>query len=156
MDDVVKFMADMNAHLDALKYTFWAVELRETGELIGFIGLKKPDFFKPFDALFMPTVEIGWRLGSQYWGKGYAIEGAYAAAFYGFNFLDLQEIVAYTVPANVKSRAVMERIGMKRDFSGDFAHPNLPTDHPLSQHVLYRAINHGYEEDKNKNRGNFN
>lgn len=90
---------------------------------------------------FSPAVEIGWRLGSEYWGKGLATEGAKAVLNYGFKKCGLKEIVSFTVPANVRSIRVMEKIGMKRDLAGDFHHPKLPKDHPLSLHVLYR-VNH--------------
>ncbi len=91
-----------------------------------------------WQAHFTPAVEIGWRLGSKNWGKGYATEGAKAALEYGFKNCGLSEIVSFTVPNNERSIAVMERIGMKRDLEGDFAHPKLEVEHPLSKHVLYR------------------
>jgi len=81
---------------------------------------------------------VGWRLGSRYWGNGYATEGAKASLDYGFKQCGLKEIVSFTVPANVRSIRVMEKIGLKRDLNGDFAHPKLPIDHPLSRHILYR------------------
>jgi len=127
----------MNKLNDEYGYTFWAVELKETGELIGFVGLKYVDLGLDFT----PAVEIGWRLGSQFWGKGYATEGAKAALDYGFNKLGLKEIISFTVPANKSSINVMKKIGMQRDLDGDFAHPKLAAGHPLSKHVLYRIKN---------------
>lgn len=115
------------------EFGLWAATLK-TGELIGYIGLNIPSF----KASFTPCVEIGWRLGSAFWGKGYATEGARAVLEYGFTQLKLKEIVAFTVPANIRSIRIMEKIGMKRDLNSDFYHPNLPKDHPLSLHVLYR------------------
>jgi RimJ/RimL family protein N-acetyltransferase len=58
---------------------------------------------------------------------------------YGFHTIGLKEIVAFTAPQNVRSRAVMKRIGMTCDAQGDFNHPLLPEGHPLQRHVLYRA-----------------
>ncbi|HAT3869049.1 GNAT family N-acetyltransferase [Legionella pneumophila serogroup 2] len=133
-EQINDFMQYQNQQLETRGYMLWAVELQDTGELIGFTGLNY--FDKP--AHFSPAVEIGWRLGSQYWGFGYATEGALAALDYGFNHLGLNEIVAFTVPDNLRSRKVMERIGMTHDVDGSFAHPKLPTDHHLSKHVLYR------------------
>ena len=104
------------------------------GELIGFIGLN----YTEWQSHFTPAVEIGWRLSSQHWNKGYATEGAKAALQFGFNQCALQEIVSFTVPANIRSIRVMEKIGLSRDIKGDFAHPKLPADHPLSKHILYR------------------
>jgi RimJ/RimL family protein N-acetyltransferase len=80
-------------------------------------------------------VEVGWRLASEFWGQGYATEGALAAVAFGFGPLALKEIVSFTVPENVRSRRVMERLNMTRDPSEDFEHPTQP-DRRL--HVLYR------------------
>jgi RimJ/RimL family protein N-acetyltransferase len=113
---------------------YFAAELKASDELVGFIGMKRQDFAAPFT----PCFEIGWRLGSGFWGQGLATEGARAVLAYGFGELGLDEIVSFTVPANVRSRRVMDRIGMTRDADGDFEHPALPSGHPLSRHVLYR------------------
>jgi ribosomal-protein-alanine N-acetyltransferase len=83
-------------------------------------------------------VEVGWRFRPQFWGRGYATEAARLALDYGFNTLQLPEIVSFTAMGNQRSRRVMERIGMQRDFAGDFAHPRIPEGHPLRSHVLYR------------------
>lgn len=138
MEQVNDFIPAVNRHQEELGYTSWAACLKETDELIGFIGLNYTDFFAKFDSHFTPAVEVGWRLGSQYWGKGFATEGAYASLDYGFKHCALKEIVSFTVPANIRSIRVMEKIGLKRDINGDFAHPKLSADHPLSQHILYR------------------
>ena len=113
---------------------YLAAEVKATGELAGFVGLKYQDAGLPF----APCHEVGWRLAARYWGQGLASEGARAVLRYGFAALGLDEIVSFTVPDNVRSRRVMERLGMVRDPGGDFAHPALPADHPLSRHVLYR------------------
>ncbi|MDJ0843293.1 GNAT family N-acetyltransferase [Crocosphaera sp.] len=113
-------------------YSFWAVELIENETLIGLMGLSIPKF----DSFFTPCVEIGWRLAYDYWGKGYATEGAKASLNYGFHELGLSEIVSFTVPQNIRSRRVMERIGMH--YVGEFNHPLLPKTHPLEKHVLYK------------------
>jgi len=113
----------------------FAVELLDTGTFIGFIGLSVP----AFDAHFMPAVEIGWRLGFEYWGRGLASEGARAALEFAFNDVGLEQVVSFTVPANLRSRRVMERLGMTHDPADDFEHPRLSEGHPLRHHVLYRA-----------------
>lgn len=134
MQQVTDFMRYMNSQFDEIGMALWAVEEKSTGKLMGYIG------FDPikWEAPFGQTNEIAWRLGSEFWGKGYATEGAKAVLEYGFNKRGLKEVVSFTVPANVRSLRVMEKIGMKRDFAADFAHPKLPADHPLSLHVLYR------------------
>ncbi len=91
-----------------------------------------------FEAHFTPCVEIGWRLAHEYWGRGYATEAARAALDFGFHRLELKEIVSFTVPANRRSRSVMERIGMTHSPNDDFEHPLLPHGHPLRHHVIYR------------------
>jgi RimJ/RimL family protein N-acetyltransferase len=115
-------------------FGFWAVEAPGVADLVGFIGLAVPSFEAPFT----PCVEIGWRLAREHWGHGYATEGAGAALAFGFETLALQEIVAFTVPANIASRRVMGRLGMRRSPADDFEHPSLRDGHPLRSHVLYR------------------
>lgn len=112
----------------------FAVELVETGAFIGFIGLSIP----AFEAHFTPAVEIGWRLAFENWGKGLATEGARAVLNHAFNEVGLEQVVSFTVPANLRSRAVMERIGMMHHSADDFEHPGLPEGHPFRRHVLYR------------------
>jgi len=112
----------------------FAVEVLDTGSFIGFVGLSVP----AFDAHFMPAVEIGWRLAFEYWGKGLATEGARTALGFGFHDLGLEDVVSFTVPANQRSRRVMDKLGMTHDPRDDFDHPNLPEGHSLRRHVLYR------------------
>jgi RimJ/RimL family protein N-acetyltransferase len=113
----------------------WAVELQATQEFIGFVGLHMPQVELPFS----PCVEVGWRLAAAHWGKGYATEAAQAALQVGFEVLELDEIVSFTAMGNVRSQAVMKRLGMT--FSGTFEHPTLPVGHELRQHCLYRLTN---------------
>jgi RimJ/RimL family protein N-acetyltransferase len=125
----------IEAHFAKHGYGFWAVELVGVAPFIGFVGLAVPRI----EAHFTPCVEIGWRLAPQFWGQGIAVEAALAALKYGFEMLQLKEIVAYTVTANTKSRRVMEKLGMTHDPQDDFDHPSLPEGHPLRRHVLYRV-----------------
>jgi ribosomal-protein-alanine N-acetyltransferase len=128
------FIARIQAHFAQHGFGFWAVEAPGIAPLIGLAGLARP----VFEAPFTPCVEIGWRLAREHWGKGYATEAAHAAIRFGFEQLGLGEIVAFTVPGNLRSRAVMERIGMTRSAEDDFDHPSLPEGHRLRRHVLYR------------------
>ncbi|MGZ3711529.1 MAG: GNAT family N-acetyltransferase [Bdellovibrionota bacterium] len=121
------------AHFEQYGFGPWAVELKSTGALLGFTGLMCPKF----ETSFTPCVEVGWRLAREYWGRGIATEAARAALAFGFQ-AGLQEIVSFTVAANIRSLAVMERLGMKRDLRGNFDHPRVPEGHPLRPHVLYR------------------
>jgi RimJ/RimL family protein N-acetyltransferase len=122
------------SHFQRHEFGPFAAELLESKSFIGFIGLSVP----AFDAHFMPAVEIGWRLAFEYWGKGLATEGARAVLSYGFDVLGLEQIVSFTVPANVRSRRVMEKLGMTHDTRDDFDHPRLAEGHRLRRHVLYR------------------
>ena len=122
------------AHFDRHGFGPFAVELLENQFFIGFIGLSIPNF----DAPFMPAVEIGWRLAFDFWGSGLATEGARAVIRYAFEDLSLDSLVSFTVPENLRSRRVMEKLGMTHDPADDFDHPRLPEGHPMRQHVLYR------------------
>jgi RimJ/RimL family protein N-acetyltransferase len=131
------FAGHAQAEIARRGWGLWAAELRASGELIGAIGLAVPSF----EARFTPCVEVMWRLKAASWGNGYATEGARACLRFAFETLALSEVVSFTVPANTRSWAVMERIGMRRDAGGDFDHPRLPVGHPLRAHVLYRLKN---------------
>lgn len=117
-----------------LGYGFWALELPGEVSFGGFVGLSSPTWEAPFT----PCVEVGWRLAPELWGRGLATEAAKAVLRLGFERYGLKEILSFTVPANVRSRRVMERIGMARDPDGDFDHPRVPEGNPLRRHVLYR------------------
>jgi RimJ/RimL family protein N-acetyltransferase len=117
----------------------WAVEVLGVAPFIGFVGLSIPRF----QAHFTPCVEIGWRIAAQYWNCGYATEAARGALRAGFEVFQLKEIVSLTVPANLASRRVMEKIGMRHDEADDFDHPSFPDGHPLKRHVLYRILRFG-------------
>jgi RimJ/RimL family protein N-acetyltransferase len=127
-------IARVQNHFNRHGFGFYAAEFRENETFIGFVGLNIPSF----DAPFMPAVEIGWRLAFDFWGRGLATEGARAVIDHAFKTLGLTSLVSFTVPANMRSRRVMEKLGMVHDSTGDFDHPNLPVGHPLQRHVLYR------------------
>lgn len=129
------------AGMERRGFGLWAVEVPGVAEFIGFTGLSVPGFEAPFT----PCVEIGWRLAAAHWGRGYATEAADAALAHAFGPLGLREVVAFTVPANRRSRAVMERLGMTHAPAEDFDHPNLPEGHPIRPHVLYRIDRAGWE-----------
>jgi RimJ/RimL family protein N-acetyltransferase len=121
-------------HIHTNGFGLFAAELRGSEAFIGYIGLAIP----PFQAPFTPCVEVGWRLSVVHWGKGLATEGAREVVRYGFGVLRLNEVVSFTVPANIRSRRVMEKLGMTHDPADDFDHPKLPDGHALRRHVLYR------------------
>jgi len=115
-------------------YGLWAVHVVGGPAFVGFVGLADAQF----EAHFTPAVEVGWRLARQSWGHGFATEGARAALQFGFREAKLPEILTFTAATNIRSRAVMERLGMRRDPAEDFEHPSVPEGHPVRPHVLYR------------------
>jgi RimJ/RimL family protein N-acetyltransferase len=128
------FFDRIQAHFEQHGFGLYAAEHRATGAFMGFIGLQIPNF----EERFMPAVEIGWRLGCQWWGQGFATEGAREIVRYAFDVIGLDGLVSFTMPANTRSRRVMEKLGMTHDPADVFEHPRLPYGHPLRPHVLYR------------------
>ena len=131
----ISLIQRISALIDENGWRFWAVELKETQEFIGFIGLhNQPEQFD-----FSPCIEIGWRIATEHWKKGYATEGAKAALDYAFNILNKDKVVSFTATVNKPSQAVMERLGMCK--VKHFNHPKLPDGHALQEHVLYEINN---------------
>jgi ribosomal-protein-alanine N-acetyltransferase len=127
-----RFFERINAHHRQRGYGLWAVDYQSQG-FIGYIGFNWTEF--PAD--FTPCVEIGWRLNRHYWGMGLASEGAQACLEYGWNRLNFNEVFSFTSALNLRSERVMQKIGMKK--TGEFNHPALSPEHPLSRHVLYKS-----------------
>jgi ribosomal-protein-alanine N-acetyltransferase len=121
-------------HFSEHDFGLWAVEVPDVAPFIGFVGLT----WARFSAHFTPAVELGWRLAFEHWGHGYATEAARLALGYGFGTLALSAVVSFTSTTNRRSRAIMERLGMRRNPIDDFDHPALPEGDPLRSHVLYR------------------
>ena len=125
-------LGSMNHFRDQLAargWGWWAVEERATGRLAGMAGLDPVDEEVPFEG-----VEIGWRLARWAWGRGYATEAARAVVAYGFEVQGLPEILAIAAVGNVRSHAVMRKLGMVLD--REFDNPTEPA--PLRRSVLYR------------------
>ncbi|MEO8669123.1 MAG: GNAT family N-acetyltransferase [Bauldia sp.] len=112
----------------------YAIEEKGSSKFLGFAGLAPVAFAAPF----APATQIAWRLAREAWGSGYATEAVQAVIAHAFGTLGLSELVAFTTEWNKRSRRVMEKVGMVRDEGGDFLHPDLPPDHTLARHVLYR------------------
>jgi ribosomal-protein-alanine N-acetyltransferase len=127
-------------HFSEHDFGLWAIEVPNVAPFIGFAGLD----VARFNAHFTPCVEVGWRLAFEHWGYGYATEAARLALGYGFGTLALSEIVSFTSTTNQRSRAVMDRLGMRRDPADDFDYPAFPEGHPLRRHLLYRLGSDSY------------
>jgi RimJ/RimL family protein N-acetyltransferase len=120
-------------------YGFQAAELKETGELVGLVGIGRvPDATRAAIPSH-PEVETGWVFAQKFWGQGLAPEAASAWLDAAWS-LGLPEIVAFTAAINIPSQRVMEKIGMARDPSDDFDHPKIAQGHPLRPHVVYRIV----------------
>lgn len=126
----------LEQHWQREGFGFWAVD--DDSGFVGLVGLLRVGFAAPFVDVAAPPVEVGWRLARHAWGRGYALEAAREAVAVAFDVIGVDELVSFTVPANQRSRRVMERLGMTHDVAGAFEHPRLPDGHPLQHHVLYR------------------
>jgi len=125
------FVDRIGRGFDTYGFGLWALELRATGEFLGFTGLSVPRFHAPWmDVREQPVVEVGWRLVRRAWGRGLATEAAREACRFGFEDVGRAEIVSFTVTGNLRSQAVMRRLGMTRIAEYDHpvvGHPALPS-----------------------------
>ncbi len=124
----------MNNYLRDHGFTFWTVERRGDGAILGMCGFKPGAPGTPI----ADELEIGWRLARDYWGQGYAREAAQASLDWAWANTGARDVAAITVPANAASRGLMERLGMRHIVGGDFDHPLVADGSPLKRHVLYR------------------
>lgn len=122
----------MRGHFAEHGWGFWAGELRQTGELIGFNGVRLERGYP-----FSPCIEAGWRLARPHWGRGYASEAARACRDFAFRLLGADEVIAVTSLVNLASQALMRRVGMQCDPAREFDHPRVPQGHPLRRHCLF-------------------
>jgi RimJ/RimL family protein N-acetyltransferase len=127
--------AILRAALDKNGYGWFVMERREQP---GFAGIMAVDDIR-HDLPFRPLREIGWRLPVESWGHGYATEAANGLLKFARDELHWSEVVAMTAAINMRSRRVMERLGMTYDASEDFNHPRVPDGMAIKRHVLYRA-----------------
>tara|TARA_R110002096_G_scaffold406782_8_gene605178 strand:+ start:12177 stop:12722 length:546 start_codon:yes stop_codon:yes gene_type:complete len=129
--ETASLMERISNHFEKYDYGFFAIDYLPEKKFIGFIGLSHPSFKTDFT----PCVEIGWRLDKAYWNMGLATEGAQRCLEFAQQELLLTEVYAFTIPENLASQRVMQKIGMQ--FAGNFNHPRFEEDSPFSKHVLY-------------------
>ena len=139
-----ELLTALSLHQEQYGYTYFAAEVKDTAEFIGFIGIKK----QTYESHFTPCVDVGWRLLPTAWGKGYATEGAKACLDFGFSQVQLAEIYAVCPAINKASEKVMQRIGMTHEDT--FRHVNLAEDSPLNPCALYKVTKGEWEENKHK------
>jgi len=133
-DETAHWIEAVSQRMEERGFGLWVLEEKTSGEFVGYTGLSIPRF----ESHFTPTVEVGWRLVSEHWGKGYATEAGRRSLQFGFEDAGLTEIVSFTVPANEPSRAVMRRLGMTHDPNDDFDNPSIDESTGMKRHVLYR------------------
>lgn len=139
-------MDELRAAIERDGFGFAAAEIAASGDCIGFVGLSRTDHIA---SLPPGSIEIGWRLAPEFWGQGYAAEAARAWLAFGFGTLGMDEIISFAVKSNLRSTAVMERIGMTSDPSRDFDHPSVPDSHPqLKPHAFHFLTRQQWERKK--------
>jgi RimJ/RimL family protein N-acetyltransferase len=127
-----RFMSDRIAeHWRTYAFGLWAVEEKPTGRPVGFAGLSHPLWLPGWER----TVEVGWRLHRDVWGRGYATEAGRAALRYGFERVELAEIIALIHPDNQRSLAVASRLGL--ELRARIPHPQ--NEHELTVHSIARS-----------------
>ena len=131
IDESDEFIDRLIAHFEKHSYQYFATEIIETGEFIGFIGLA----FQRYKTQFSPATDIGWRLKKSAWGKGYATEGAKRCLKYAFEELKLEKVFSACTLSNVPSENVMKKLGMTK--MEEFLHPNLKEYPELEKCVYY-------------------
>jgi len=132
-DQTAGFVQRMIESYKERGYCYFATDELSTGNFIGFIGIA----YQTYEADFTPCIDIGWRLGKQYWGNGYATEGAKACLVYAHNRLNIKEIKSIASQSNIPSINVMKKIGMQ--FKYTFDHPLLLKSKDLKKCVLYSS-----------------
>jgi len=128
------FVERIIAEFEETGFGLYAVEIKNTGEFIGYVGFHRFNF----DAFFSPDWEIGWRISDRFWHNGYATEAAMACINYARQKRLCDKLYSFTAVPNIPSENVMKRIGMTPE--GLFLHPALPDGHWLKEHKLYSIV----------------
>jgi RimJ/RimL family protein N-acetyltransferase len=123
-EQVDEILERFGAHWSAHGYGWWYLRERASGDFVGEVGLQRTEVDGE------QVVEVGWTVFPAHWSRGFATEAAEAALAFGFDIAGLDEVVAFTLPHNVASRRVMEKLGLT--YVRDFVHAGLP-------HVLYQT-----------------
>lgn len=140
-DQTLEFINTRQLKFAKNGFCYYAVEILETNELIGFIGLSRQEYDAGFEN---PFVDIGWRLKKSSWFKGYATEGAKKCLEYGFRTLELKIIYAIAPSLNIKSTHIMDKIGMKK--YSKFMHPSIDDDSNLKECIAYKITSEEWKD----------
>lgn len=133
-EQTADFIERMNRQFAEKGFCYFAVDILATKEFIGFIGLSE----QRYPADFTPCIDIGWRLKSSVWNKGFATEGAKRCLEYAFEYLGIKEVYSVAPKVNIKSELIMQKIGLQKQY--EFEHPLLLNDERLRACVLYKVV----------------
>lgn len=131
-----EFVHRMKRQFEDKGFCYFAVDRLDNREFIGFIGLSEQTYV----ADFTPCIDIGWRINSGEWNKGYATEGAKRCLDYARNILMLEDIYAVAPKINLKSEHIMKKIGLEKQY--EFEHTLLVNNDSLRTCVLYKTKGH--------------
>ena len=126
-----EFIYRLLKHYNKHGYNYFATEILNSGEFIGFIGLA----YQNYKTEFTPATDIGWRLKKSAWNKGYATEGAKRCLKFAFMDLNIEKVISTCSQNNIKSENVMKKIGMIK--KGEFNHPKLKNHPSIEKYVCY-------------------
>lgn len=141
-NETADFITRLKVHFDKNGYNYFATEILNTGELIGFIGLAYQDY----NTKFTPATDIGWRLKPSAWGQGYATEGAKKCLEFAFKNLQLEKVISVFTEKNTKSENIMKKIGMKK--IGAFNHPKLKDYPEYERCICYQITSSNWQQIK--------
>lgn len=130
-EETIQFIDRMQKLFEEKGFCYFAVERLDTQNFIGFIGFG----WQTWEAVFNPSVDIGWRLAQANWGKGFATEGANRCLKYGFENLGFEKVNSIASTVNTKSTKVMQKIGMQQVMN--FEHPLLLNFPQIKDCVLF-------------------
>ena len=136
------FVERLMNHFQKHGFNYFATEILESGELIGFIGLA----YQSYESDYTPAVDIGWRLKKSAWGKGFATEGAKRCLKFAFESLELEQLISTCTLMNHPSEKVMQKIGMQK--AGLFKHPRLKDYPELENCICYKISKHEWLENE--------
>lgn len=133
ISQTTEFVERMKKQFEDNKFCYFAVEKLEDNKFIGFIGLCE----QSYNAEFTPCIDIGWRITSKEWHKGFATEGAKRCLEYGLNDLKIETIYSIAPKINTKSEHIMTKIGLQKQY--EFEHSLLTNNDRLKICVLYKT-----------------
>lgn len=128
-----EFVERMKKQFEDRGFCYFAVDKLEGNQFIGFIGLSE----QTYKANFTPCVDIGWRIKSSEWNKGFATEGAERCLDYALKDLKIENVYAIAPKINIRSEHIMTKIGLKKQY--EFEHPLLTSNDRLKTCVLYKT-----------------